>query len=102
MAWCENNGCGRADLSSREVIYDDVMCRIVCLECFYKTHPQGEIKERIDIIDATREEWPVGYAIQLSKEGGLSAEVRLGDVSLRLAVPAHEISHALRGMTRPR
>ncbi len=105
MAWCENENCRNFRqniLRKADVEFCDDTKKVLCHGCYSSVHPTWTPpQEYVDLTDSVprvaRPQPEVGFAIQLTHEGGLKAQVNYGGLSFAVMAPMDEIKKLMRG-----
>lgn len=104
MAWCENEKCNKNGLRKSDVEFCDTTRKVLCHGCYLMVHP-GWIPP-YEFVDLTNEAVravrtptapQLGYAIQMSDQEGIKAQVSYGDISISLHIPNSEVTRFLKG-----
>lgn len=89
MAWCMNPNCGRVDLHPSEVVHDDELKMVLCLDCSMR---RGS-SVRPQVID--QQGFPFTYEFHLTSRDGFSAKFGFGEIAFGVRAPNNELKKLL-------
>lgn len=99
MAWCENENCRKDGLRKADIEFCERTRKVLCHGCYALVHP-GWIPphEYVDVSDVVPKvevmKYPeprLGFAIQISDEGGFKAQVSFGESQFTFHSPTEDI-----------
>lgn len=102
MAWCQNPHCRKDGLRKEDIEFDDTTRQILCHGCYALVHP-GWVPphEYVDLTDVvpkvSKPEPPMGFAFQLTHDGGLKAQFNYGGASVAFMAPMTDLKKLFGG-----
>lgn len=97
MAWCENENCRKNGLRKEDIEFDDATRKVLCHGCMTLVHPGWTPPS--EYVDLTSDAVPrvpapqskVGFAIQVTNEKGVQAQLSYGGVSIAFQAPMEDL-----------
>lgn len=94
MAWCENESCCKNNLRKADVEFCEVTHKVLCHGCYVVIHPEWSPSECDDVaakmyLDSLDSK--IGFAIQITDNDGIKAQISYGGASIAFHAPTMEI-----------